>query len=178
MGRNRDGLINQMLEARAGSSNRDAYKGPTSRCVGSTNVYGHALIDATAVTQIVTLDNSIDWRDRIVILSAYTDNIPATGVPPVGPWICMPRSPANSSYILHGHIWLSAGGWDGLAAAGGAGAFSFAWMVHQIDRTTTSNVTFYADNISGALKCRPGQNRGITYSFQASEQLGFQVAID
>lgn len=178
MGRQRAGAINQITEARCTSTNGPAYAGPSSRCVGASTIFGHVILDSRPGTVLQIMDNSMDWRDRLVVICAFSPATQAGGVPVSTPWLCAPTEPANNNYALDGHTWLTAGGWDGTSALGGAGVLSKCNMLHVLDRTF-GQITFYADSGDGTLRIRlaAGQFRGITYWLWASEQLGFQSAI-
>ncbi len=173
----RANVISQAPEARAVSLRRSDYQGATTHCTGLTVVYGHALIDATAQAQIVTLDNSMDWRDRILIMNAFTPFTPAGGTPNSMPYLCTVLNPANNQYGLSGDMFLSSGGWDETSPADPAQGY--CRMRRSIDSLYTTDVIFYAHRITGELRVKvaAGQNRGVTFMIQASEQLGYAVAV-
>ncbi len=174
--RNRLGQIGSLIEARAASCVRSAYAGSISRCTGATSIYGHIIVNATGSDTIALIDDSIDWRDRIVKISAFTPAAVASGIPSALPAYCASNNLNNNYYTLE-QIWLSAAGYQIGTMVGGTN--SICMMINLNDRTTTANVIFYADNITGNLNVivKAGQNRGITFWFDASEPLGYQTAI-
>lgn len=176
----RTGISSQITETRAATCS--VYSGTNSRCTGATVIHGHVNVNANAAVQRVILDESMDWRDRLLTISAISPTGAVGGIPPTVPYKCGPSNPASNAHQLAGELFLTTAGWDttsNIAQAGLNPPQNFAELRDLGTGNLSDKVTIYADYSTGNLMVQvaQGEIRGITFMIIASEQLGYQSTV-
>lgn len=179
--RARANVSSQAPEVRAATCS--VYSGTKGRCTGGYIIHGHVSVNANAAVQRVVLDESMDWRDRLITINAVSPSGGAIGgIPPTVPYKCQPSNGASNLHQLAGELLLTTAGWDtttNIETPGLNPPQNFAELRDLGTGNLSDKVTIYADYTDGKLiaQVKQGEIRGITFMIIASEQLGYQSTV-
>ena len=177
--------ISQGIESRASTSARTKYQGPISQFTGATLIWGDEDLGKNAV--VVTLDQSMDWRGRILVITCmWTQSDASTfkNYTKISPEAMAPYGTRVPR--LNSEIFLTGIGWDEVADKHASGQSWCPLFDPQLGEYIIINKLgrFYADIKSGALKfisygsylAIPTQDVNLIYQIMASENVGPPVA--
>jgi hypothetical protein len=161
------------------------FTGTLTRCTGADERYGYKSI---ANNTTATLDDSIDWRDRLmrVDLTASTTTTILPGdandmnVSPPSPEAALSVAvtfPFLSSIQING-LFYTGLGWDGAAALPNYIAQTVG-INHGTSQADPRPITLFADSVTGALKCKntDGGTRVIAFWVRVTPPLGGRSTI-
>ena len=190
-----DGNTSMAIDARVATSAEapgaigadfDKWGGTLTNCVGGHILYAPFAVPVAAAGPIpskLTLDDSIDWRDRLLVVRArlkHTDIRPGTA-DSLTNLIQQPNNTANL-FVLDTEFYTG-GGWSGDVAHPRGGANSYTWTEFLTVQTDTMFVDWrlYADQTDGN-KLKLWNNNLLNPMFGtiwifASEQTGKIVAV-
>jgi hypothetical protein len=191
--RTADGNTSMAIDARnvdsadtpAAMGDVSSWGGLQTSCVGGHLLYGPFTAAATAGDPVkVTLDGSIDWRDRLCWIRARLNNTggdirPGTDLSTQ----VLNQRQDNGAVVQHrmDTEFYTANGHDGLAGTprGGANLFNYTEFLTVSTDTIISVVRIYADKDNGRLILWNNQNQVIFGSIwiMASEQTGKIIAV-
>lgn len=180
--RTRATIQSHTLEMRPASESRLLYKSPTTWANGGLCIFGQ--FSATAPTTVI-LDQAIDWRDRLLLISSFIEEPPNEAIPGSNQdHFLYPRpraAPGNTGQSLNGQSFYTYLGWTGNLAdgRGGANRYNFAQWIKNTDGTLSTVAYLYADRGTGqlAVLLTGGLVVAGAFTIIASEQLNVRIPL-